>query len=159
MGFFSELKEDLSQAVNELMPEEVIKEELLPEEQAVDQVEETKEEGSYEKALDVTDKDDLAKLNEMLQRVDSIEVPMDSSMDPRIQRCFIFGIISNRHGIIRKKTPKLWSPLTPCLRYRSALQRLCSKVLPGIRKSLFPKRIVAGIKAAFPFLHIFNYGS
>lgn len=80
MGFFSELKEDLSQAVNELMPEELIKEELLPEEQAEDLAEEPKED-SQEKALDVSSEEDLAKLDEMLKRVDSIEVSMDVSMD------------------------------------------------------------------------------
>ncbi|HKM34659.1 MAG TPA: polymer-forming cytoskeletal protein [Lachnospiraceae bacterium] len=80
MGFFSELKEDLSQAVNELVPEEAIKEEVLPEEQAEDSAEEPNED-SQEEALDVTDKDDLAKLDAMLERLDSIEVSMDESME------------------------------------------------------------------------------
>lgn len=76
MGFFSELKEDLSQAVNELMPEELMKEEVLPEEKTDDFPEEPKE-ISKEDVLDISDKEDLAKLDEILQRVDSIEVPME----------------------------------------------------------------------------------
>lgn len=74
MGFFSELKEDLSQAVNELMPEDAIKEEVLPENSEELVAEDMK---SNEESVDVTNMDDLAKLDEMLERVDSIEVPME----------------------------------------------------------------------------------
>lgn len=53
MGFFSDLKEDLSQAVNELMPDE---------EQA---------------AADAGQEKELRSLDEMLQNIDSIQVPED----------------------------------------------------------------------------------
>ena len=53
MGFFSDLKEDLSQAVNELMPED----------------EQTQEEG-------------FGDINEMLDRVDSIVVPEVNQEEP-----------------------------------------------------------------------------
>ena len=53
MGFFSDLKDDLSQAVSELMPEEQVTEEQ--------KVEATAEE--------------FGDLNELLERVDSIEIP------------------------------------------------------------------------------------
>lgn len=81
MGFFSELKEDLSQAVNELMPEEAIKEEVLPEELTEDMTEVTKEEIDRDKDLDIADQDDLAMLDAMLQRVDSIELPEEVSLE------------------------------------------------------------------------------
>ena len=51
MGFFSDLKEDLSQAVNELMPEDMQAQDEQPQEQR------------------------FGDLNEMLDRVDSIVVP------------------------------------------------------------------------------------
>lgn len=59
MGFFSDLKEDLSQAVNELMPEEGM-EGAVAEKEAAAPVVEAKAEMS---------------LNDMLERVDSIKVP------------------------------------------------------------------------------------
>lgn len=54
MGFFSDLKEDLSQAVNELMPED---------EQTTEGTEQSKEEVS------------IADIDEMLQNIDSIKLP------------------------------------------------------------------------------------
>ena len=63
MGFFSDLKDDLSQAVNELMPEEELKAATLQEE-----TEETKE---------LAEMAELAELGELLEIVDSIQVPED----------------------------------------------------------------------------------
>lgn len=51
MGFFSDLKEDLSQAVNELMPEE------------------------EQKGADMRPKEEALSLDEMLKNIDSIELP------------------------------------------------------------------------------------
>ena len=63
MGFFSDLKEDLSQAVNELMPEENL-------DQAA--AEELKEQ-----PVENTDAKDNAALEEMLKNLDSIEMPQE----------------------------------------------------------------------------------
>ena len=67
MGFFSDLKEDLSQAVNE----------LLPEEENTEVVAENEEEevAATEEAPAEFTEDDLAQLDAMLERVDSVEVP------------------------------------------------------------------------------------
>lgn len=61
MGFFSDLKEDLSQAVNELMPGEA----------------ENTEEISTEKEVDMSVEAEKAQLDALLDRVDSIELPED----------------------------------------------------------------------------------
>ncbi|MCH5275975.1 MAG: polymer-forming cytoskeletal protein [Lachnospiraceae bacterium] len=61
MGFFSDLKEDLSQAVNELMPGEA----------------ENTEEISAEKEVDISVEAEKAQLDALLDRVDSIELPED----------------------------------------------------------------------------------
>ena len=63
MGFFSDLKEDLSQAVNELMPEKNL-------DQAA--AEELKEQ-----PVENTDAKDNAALEEMLKNLDSIEIPQE----------------------------------------------------------------------------------
>ncbi len=85
MGFFSDLKEDLSQAVNELMPEEEttetvneVTEETVQEAVAeiAEAVEETQE-AVTEMSADATDEADLAQLDALLGMVDSIEVPAD----------------------------------------------------------------------------------
>lgn len=72
MGFFSDLKEDLSQAVNELMPEEELKDTEAKETEMKET--ETKEavpaeEKEPEAAIGFSD------LDAMLERVDSIELP------------------------------------------------------------------------------------
>ena len=54
MGFFSDLKEDLSQAVNELIPED---------EQA--------------KNVDSTETTDTVSLDEMLKNIDDIQLPVE----------------------------------------------------------------------------------
>lgn len=67
MGFFSDLKEDLSQAVNELMPEEELKDAETQETENKEAV--PAEEKEPEAAIGLTD------LDAMLERVDSIELP------------------------------------------------------------------------------------
>lgn len=65
MGFFSELKEDLSQAVNELMPE--------TEEDGKKAAQEPGEEETADMSAQ------KAQLDELLERVDEIEVPAQSA--------------------------------------------------------------------------------
>lgn len=87
MGFFSDLKEDLSQAVNELMPEDAENAEtaenatetegVITEEKANAQEQSAFAEGKEEQTVDVTDADDMAQLDALLDRVDSIKVPED----------------------------------------------------------------------------------
>ena len=67
MGFFSDLKEDLSQAVNELMPEENL-------DQAA--AEELKEQ-----PVENTDAKDNAAFEEMLKNLDSIEIPREQKTE------------------------------------------------------------------------------
>ncbi len=63
MGFFSDLKEDLSQAVNELLPEEELKK--------------AKNDNAEEQDVIEVSVDDMEQLDALLERVDSIEVPED----------------------------------------------------------------------------------
>ena len=74
MGFFSDLKEDLSQAVNELMPEEELDQAAVEEtkEQPVENTQETTEETP----------NDNAALEEMLKNLDSIEIPQEKEEQP-----------------------------------------------------------------------------
>ena len=94
MGFFSDLKEDLSQAVNELLPEDAdnaddlhnaedtqmsdlegISKEMPAEEITAEEI--TVEENyDYENA-DYVNPEDIAQLDALLNRVDSIVVPED----------------------------------------------------------------------------------
>lgn len=74
MGFFSDLKEDLSQAVNELMPEDMENAEETLEKEDVFAVEETQDE-PVEETVDISIEEEKAQLDAMLDRVDSIEVP------------------------------------------------------------------------------------
>lgn len=64
MGFFSDLKEDLSQAVNELLPEEELRN---VEEESVE----------AQKGIVEVSEEELSELDALLERVDSIEVPED----------------------------------------------------------------------------------
>ena len=68
MGFFSDLKEDLSQAVNELMPEEELDQAAVEEtkEQPVENTQETTEETPMEPQAEETPNDNAA-LEEMLR--------------------------------------------------------------------------------------------
>lgn len=76
MGFFSDLKEDLSQAVNELMPEDtentaeaLEKEDVFAVKEALDLPE--------EETVDMSIEEERAQLDALLNRVDTIEVPED----------------------------------------------------------------------------------
>lgn len=72
MGFFSDLKDDLSQAVNELMPEEEVKAEVEGEKAALEDTEEKKAEtGATVNGFD-------ADLGEMLDKVEELELPEEA---------------------------------------------------------------------------------
>lgn len=85
MGFFSDLKEDLSQAVNELMPEE-------DQNQATaggtkeQQPENTKKE-EIRDAQPATEEtlSDSAALEEMLKNLDTIEIPQEKEETPHLE--------------------------------------------------------------------------
>ena len=79
MGFFSDLKEDLSQAVNELMPEEDLNQGDVAEtkEQPDNNMPETTEKVQTEQPTDAAT--DNAALEEMLKNLDSIEIPQEKA--------------------------------------------------------------------------------
>lgn len=90
MGFFSDLKEDLSQAVNELMPENEENAEGTQNSEGTEKAEgaglaeetlacaeASAEESMEEEAVDIMNEDDMAQLDALLNRVDSITVPDD----------------------------------------------------------------------------------
>lgn len=89
MGFFSDLKDDLSQAVNELLPDDKFfatlaeGEELEAEEMAEELLEENygdvvEEELAEEEVVeDLLEEDGFGGIDEMLERVDSIELPAE----------------------------------------------------------------------------------
>ncbi len=90
MGFFSDLKEDLSQAVNELMPENEENAEGTQNSEGMEKAEgaglaeetlacaeASAEESMEEEAVDIMNEDDMAQLDALLNRVDSITVPDD----------------------------------------------------------------------------------
>lgn len=70
MGFFSDLKEDLSQAVNELMPEEQLDAAMAQNESVKKEEKENKD----EKMTSATDVD----LSSMLDKLDDMELPDDT---------------------------------------------------------------------------------
>lgn len=78
MGFFSDLKEDLSQAVNELMPEEDL-DQAAAGELKEQPVENTQEEIPEAQAAE--DANDNAALEEMLKNLDSIEIPQEQNTE------------------------------------------------------------------------------
>ncbi len=82
MGFFSDLKEDLSQAVNELMPEEDLDQAAAGElkEQPVENTQEPLPEEIPE-AQTAEDANDNAALEEMLKNLDSIEIPQEQNTE------------------------------------------------------------------------------
>ena len=85
MGFFSDLKEDLSQAVNELMPEEDLNQGDVAEtkEQPVENMPETTEKVQTEQPTDATM--DNAALEEMLKNLDSIEIPQANAEEKPVE--------------------------------------------------------------------------
>ena len=86
MGFFSDLKEDLSQAVNELMPEEELDQAAVEEtkEQPVENTQETTEETPMEPQTEETPNDNAA-LEEMLKNLDSIEIPQANAEEKPVE--------------------------------------------------------------------------
>ena len=82
MGFFSDLKEDLSQAVNELMPEENLDQAAAEElkEQPVENTQEPLREGIPEAQTAEDAKDNVA-FEEMLKNLDSIEIPQEQKTE------------------------------------------------------------------------------
>lgn len=85
MGFFSDLKEDLSQAVNELMPEEDLNQGDVAEtkEQPVKNMPETTEKVQTEQPTDATM--DNAALEDMLKNLDSIEIPQANAEEKPVE--------------------------------------------------------------------------
>ena len=85
MGFFSDLKEDLSQAVNELMPEEDLNQGDVAEtkEKQVKNMPETTEKVQTEQPTDATK--DNAALEEMLKNLDSIEIPQANAEEKPVE--------------------------------------------------------------------------
>ena len=82
MGFFSDLKEDLSQAVNELMPEENLDQATAEElkEQPVENTQEPLREEIPEAQTAEDAKDNVA-FEEMLKNLDSIEIPPEQKTE------------------------------------------------------------------------------
>ena len=83
MGFFSDLKEDLSQAVNELMPEEELDQAAVEEtkEQPVENTQETTEATPMEPQTEEPPNDNAA-MEEMMKNLDSIEIPQEKEELP-----------------------------------------------------------------------------
>lgn len=82
MGFFSDLKEDLSQAVNELMPEENLDQAAAEglKEQPVENTQEPLQEEIPEAQTAEDAKDNVA-FEEMLKNLDSIEIPQEQKTE------------------------------------------------------------------------------
>lgn len=82
MGFFSDLKEDLSQAVNELMPEENLDQAATEglKEQPVENTQEPLQEEISEAQTAEDAKDNVA-FEEMLKNLDSIEIPQEQKTE------------------------------------------------------------------------------
>lgn len=79
MGFFSELKEDLSQAVNELMPEEAENAEAAKEKEAENEELQPAAEHAADEEAASERADDMAQLDAMLANVDSIKLPEEDT--------------------------------------------------------------------------------
>lgn len=81
MGFFSDLKEDLSQAVNELMPEENLDQADAVEtkKQPIESVQDPVTESEAETQPVNENATDNAALEEMLKNLDSIEIPQEET--------------------------------------------------------------------------------
>ena len=83
MGFFSDLKEDLSQAVNELMPEEALEEALAGDETVLDMSSDeqlTNEEAVTDEPLETTDTVDLSGALDQLEEPDAADEPLEEAV-------------------------------------------------------------------------------
>ena len=81
MGFFSDLKEDLSQAVNELMPEEDLDQadSAVAKKQPAESMHDTAAEKESEIPAASENETDNAALEEMLKNLDTIEIPQEET--------------------------------------------------------------------------------
>lgn len=79
MGFFSDLKEDLSQAVNELIPEEAENAEAAKEKEAEKEELQPAAEHAADEEAAAERADDMAQLDAMLANVDSIKLPEEDT--------------------------------------------------------------------------------
>ncbi len=83
MGFFSELKEDLSQAVNELMPMEDGSEQAPAAEKAAE--ERTAAAGTLQKPGESMELSDDVSLEKMLENIDDIQLPEEEASKPSLE--------------------------------------------------------------------------
>lgn len=112
MGFFSDLKEDLSQAVNELMPEETLDaamtdgletEQVLPEEEFV------QETPVMEEAQDTVSSLDISS---MLDRLDEVEAPQEMPEETeeftaeQVEED-ILGVVEQAEAEIQEEEPEM----------------------------------------------------
>ena len=112
MGFFSDLKEDLSQAVNELMPEETLDaamtdgletEQVLPEEEFV------QETPGMEEAQDTVSSLDISS---MLDRLDEVEAPQEMPeeteefTEEQVEED-ILGVVEQAETAIQEEEPEM----------------------------------------------------
>lgn len=102
MGFFSDLKEDLSQAVNELMPEEDLNQGDVAEtkEQPVKNMPETTEKVQTEQPTDATK--DNAALEEMLKNLDLLRSRR------QMQKKSLWRKQKRHRNSLRKKQRWIW---------------------------------------------------
>ena len=112
MGFFSDLKEDLSQAVNELMPEETLDaamtdgletEPALPEEEFVQETPVTEEAQDTVSSLDISS---------MLDRLDEVEAPQEMPeeteefTEEQVEED-ILGVVEQAETAIQEEEPEM----------------------------------------------------
>ncbi len=112
MGFFSDLKEDLSQAVNELMPEETLDaamtdgletEQVLPEEEFVQETPVTEEAQDTVSSLDISS---------MLDRLDEVEAPQEMPeeteefTEEQVEED-ILGVVEQAETAIQEEEPEM----------------------------------------------------
>ena len=110
MGFFSDLKEDLSQAVNELMPEENLDQAAAEElkEQPVENTQEPLREEIPEAQTAEDAKDNVA-FEEMLKNLDSIEIPQEQKTEE-------FQTLQREYTYVRSKALLYHISILSCLR-------------------------------------------
>ena len=83
MGFFTDLKEDLSQAVNELMPEDALEEALAEEGKVLDMSSEeqlTNEESVTDEPLETATDMDLSSMLDQLEEPDVADEPLEEAV-------------------------------------------------------------------------------
>ena len=78
MGFFSDLKEDLSQAVNELMPEEALDAAMTEDQEMEKLLDDAQEVPMAEEMSDRTESFDISS---MLDKLDSMDMPEEAAVE------------------------------------------------------------------------------